>query len=38
MFFRLASALVKADGGETSQEKMTLLNFKEVLNQPKPIS
>ncbi len=31
MFFRLANAIVKADGVEKSEENMTLLNFKEIL-------
>ncbi len=31
MFFRLANAIVKADGVEKSEELMTLLNFKEIL-------
>lgn len=32
IFFRLASAIVNADGVETSQETITLLNFKEILD------
>lgn len=31
MFFRLANAIVKADGTEKQEEMMTLLNFKEIL-------
>ncbi len=31
MFFRLANAIVKADGAEKTEEMMTLLNFKEIL-------
>jgi SpoVK/Ycf46/Vps4 family AAA+-type ATPase len=31
MFFRVANAIVKADGEEKPEEMMTLLNFKEIL-------